>query len=322
MSKILVTGGAGFIGSHLCEDLVKRGHKVVAVDNFDPFYPRKQKEENLKWLKKQKSFSLFEADVRDKHLMDGIFSKNKFDFVYHLAGRGGIPQSKLDPFFYVDDIVVGTLNILESCVKHGVKTIVNASSSSVYAQTKGKPSKEADDTDKSGSVYTAAKKSSELLCYAYHNIYGLGVVNVRFFSVYGPRGRHDMIVYKFTKKILAGEPILDLQPDPKRDFTYVSDIVAGLTAMLKLPTKVYEVLNIGYGRPVAVTRSIKIIEKFLRKKAVMGKKVKSPPSDMAITNADTTRIKKLLHWKPKVKFEDGVKKFVEWYVSHPQYTKD
>lgn len=322
MSKILVTGGAGFIGSHLCEDLVKKGHKVVAVDNFDPFYPRKQKEENLKWLKKQKNFSLFEADVRDKHLMDMIFSKSKFDFVYHLAGRGGIPQSKLNPFFYVDDIVVGTLNILESCVKHSVKTIVNASSSSVYAQTKGKPSKEADDTNKPGSVYAATKKSSELLCYAYHNIYGLGVVNTRFFSVYGPRGRHDMIVYKFTKKILAGEPILNLQPDPKRDFTYVSDIIAGLTAMLKLPPKGYEVLNIGHGRPIAVTRSIKIIEKVLRKKAVMGKKVKSPSSDMAITNADTTYIKKLLHWKPKVKFEDGVKKFVEWYVSHPQYTKD
>lgn len=247
MKKILVTGGAGFIGSHLCEDLAKRGHIVVAVDNFDPMYPRAQKEENMKWLKEQQNFTLIEADVRDRKKMEEVFEKNKFDFVYHLAGRGGIPQSKLDPFFYVDDIVVGTTVILECAAKSGVQMMVNASTSSVYAQTTGDASKESDDTDHPGSVYTAAKRGAELLCHAYHVLYGMGVINVRFFSVYGPRGRQDMIIYKFTKKILNGEPILNYQPDPKRDFTYVSDIVAGLVAMMDLPANTYEVLNLGNG---------------------------------------------------------------------------
>ncbi len=318
--KILVTGGAGFIGSHLCEALVRIGHNVVAVDNFDPMYPRRQKEENLKWLKKQNNFSLVEGDVRDKKLMEEVFAKEKFDFVYHLAGRGGIPQSKKDPFFYVDDIVVGTLNILEACAKYKVKTIVNASTSSVYAQTKGKPSKETDDTDSPGSVYTAAKRAAELLCHAYHVLYGIGAVNVRFFSVYGPRGRQDMVVYKFTKNISEGKPILNYDPDPKRDFTYVGDIVSGLISMLDLPKDTYEVLNLGNGKPVEISKSIKIIEEILGKKAVMGETLKPPPSDMAVTNSDSSKAKKLLKWEAKVELKEGIQKFVEWYQTTTQFT--
>jgi len=322
MKKILVTGGAGFIGSHLCEDLVKKGHSVVAIDNFDPMYPRAQKEHNLIWLKEQKNFTLVEADVRDKKKMEKTFSKYKFDHIFHLAGRGGIPQSKKDPFFYLDDIATGTLVTLESAAKHGVKMIVNASTSSVYAQTNGTPSKESDDTDKPGSVYTAAKKAAELLCHTYHVLYNIGVVNVRFFSVYGPRCRQDMIIYKFSRKILAGETILDFQPDPKRDFTYVSDIVSGLVATLELPQETYEVLNLGFGQPRAVTDSIKVLEEALGKKAIMGERVPSPPSDMAVTNADTSRAQTILKWKPKVNLEKGVKKFAEWYLNNPQFISE
>lgn len=320
--KILVTGGAGFIGSHLCEALVGKGYTVIAIDNFDPMYPRAQKEENIKWLKTQKNFILIEADVRDREKMEEIFSKYKVDHIFHLAGRGGIPQAKKDPFFYLDDIAMGTLVILETAVRHSVKMIVNASTSSVYAQTKGKPSKETDDTDKPGSVYTASKKAAELLGHAYHVLYGIGIINVRFFSVYGPRGRRDMIVYKFTEKILNGEPILNFQPDPKRDFTYVSDIVSGLVATLRLPKKTYEIVNLGYGKPVAVSKSIAVLEKALGKKAVMGKRMPSPPSDMAVTNADNTKAKKLLKWNPKVSLEEGAKKFAEWYLVTPQFTND
>ena len=163
--KILITGGAGFIGSHLCEALVKLGHYVVAVDNFDPFYPREQKKEFIKWLLTQPNFTLVEADVRDKERMEELFSKRNFDFIYHMAGRGGIPHSKKEPFFYLDDIAKGTLVILECAAKFGVKMIVNASTSSVYAQTDGSPSSEDSDTDHPSSVYTAAKKAAELLCH-------------------------------------------------------------------------------------------------------------------------------------------------------------
>lgn len=314
--KILVTGGAGFIGSHLCEALIKKGCAVVAVDNFDPMYPRTQKMGHLKWLKKQKNFTLVEADVRNRKKMEQIFSKHKFSHVFHLAARAGIPQSKEDPCFYLDDNAMGTLVILECASKHGVKLMVNASTSSVYAQTKGKQSKETGDTDHPGSVYAASKKAAELLCHAYHVMYGIGIVNVRFFSVYGPRCRTDMIVRKFTKKILAHEPIFDMRPDPKRDFTYVSDIVDGLVRCLKLPKKTYEVMNLGYGRPVAVSSFIKLLEKTLGKKAVMGKRIPQPPSDMDVTNASTERARKVLGWKPKVRLEEGVKKFVAWYLQN------
>lgn len=314
--NILVTGGAGFIGSHLCKALVQKGHSVVAVDNFDPMYPRKWKEENVRPLKTHKRFTLIQADTRDRKKMEHIFAKHKFSHVFHLAGRGGLPQSKLNPFFYLDDIAMGTLVVLECAAKHGVKMVVNASTSSVYAQTKGKPSKETDDTDKPGSVYTASKKAAELLCHAYHVMYGIGIVNVRFFSVYGPGGRPDMIVYKFTKKILNNEQIFDVQPDPKRDFTCVSDIVSGLVACLKLPKDMYEVLNLGYGRPIAVSAFIKILEKTLGKKAIMGKHISPPPSDMAVTHADNSRAKKILKWKPKIRLEEGVKAFVAWYLQN------
>src|SRR5207249_4169541 len=194
-------------------------------------------------------------------------------------------QSNADPFFYLDEILRGTLVILECSARHGVGMIVNAGSSSVYATSKGKASKESDDTDRPASVYAACKKSAELLCHAYHVIYGVGVVNARFFSVYGPRGRPDMIIHKLTKKIMAGEPILDIQPDPVRDFTYVSDIVDGLLATLRVPSNTYEVINLGRGRPVPVSRSIKILEKELGKNAVMGQRVPPAPSDMATSNA-------------------------------------
>ena len=314
--KILVTGGAGFIGSHLCETLVKKGYKVIAVDNFDPMYPKAEKKDNIKWLKKQKNFTMIEADVRDRKKMEKIFVQYKFSHVFHLAARAGIPQSIEEPFFYLNNNVAGTLAILECAAKNKVKMLINASTSSVYAQTTGKPSKETDDTNKPGSVYTASKKAAELLCHAYHVMYGIGIVNMRFFSVYGPRGRSDMIVRKFTKKILNKEPILDMRPDPKRDFTHVSDIVSGLVATLKLPKTTYEVINLGCGRPISITRFIKFLEKILNKKAIVGKKVTPTMSDMAVTHADIARAKKLLKWEPKVHLEEGVKDFVKWYLQN------
>ena len=315
--KILVTGGAGFIGSHLCEAIIKKGHKVVAVDNFDPMYPRAQKKSHLTWLNKQKNFELIEADIRNKKKMDKIFAKHKFSNVFHLAARAGIPPSKLNPFFYFDNNSVGTLTMLECAAAHNVKTMINVSTSSVYGTNiKAKTTKETDDTDHPGSVYTASKKAAELLCHAYHTMYGIGIVNVRFFSVYGPRCRTDMIVRKFTKKILEKKSILDMRPDPKRDFTHVNDIVAGLVATLKLPKNTYKIFNFGCGRTIPVSRFIKILEKELGKKAIIGKRVPPPPTDMAVTHADISHAKKMLNWKPKVKLEHGVKDFVDWYLKN------
>jgi UDP-glucuronate 4-epimerase len=322
MKKILVTGGAGFIGSHLCEALVTRGHAVVAVDNFDPMYPRAEKERNLSWLRQQPNFTLIEADIRDVEQMEAVFRKDDVDRVFHLAGRGGIAQSNADPFFYLDEILRGTLVILECSARHGVGMIVNAGSSSVYATSKGKASKESDDTDRPASVYSACKKSAELLCHAYHVIYGVGVVNVRFFSVYGPRGRPDMVIYKVTKKIMAGEPILEVQPDPVRDFTYVSDIVDGLLGTLEVPRNTYEVINLGYGRPVPVSKSIKMLEKELGKNAVRGERVLPALSDVAMSKASSARARQLLHWQPKVRLEEGLKRFVEWYRDRFELTPD
>ena len=183
----------------------------------------------------------------------------------------------------------------------------------------GSPSKETDNVEHPGSVYTSAKRCTELLCYSYHKNYNIGAVNVRFFSVYGPRGRQDMIIYKFTKKILNGEEILNYQPDPKRDFTYVSDIVSGLVATLDLPQETYEVINLGYGKPVAVTAAIKVLENELGKTAVMGETLPPPPTDFAASNADTTKARNLLKWEPKVELEEGVKLFAEWYKNNPQF---
>ncbi len=316
--NILVTGGAGFIGSHLCEQLIKYGHRVVAVDNFDSLYPRSQKERNLIWLKQQKQFACIEADVRNKNEMEAIFSNYAFDYVFHLAGRGGIPQSTAEPFFYLEEIMLGTMVLLELSAKNNVRLFVNASSSSVYGNTSGEASKENTETDKPLSVYAACKKSSELLCHAYHALYSLGVANVRFFSVYGPRGRHDQVIYKFTKMIASETPIPNINPDPLRDFTYVDDIVHGLIAMMRLPAHSYEIINLGYGRPVSIRRIAELLEKALNKKMIIGETVRPMPSDTAITKADSSYARKLLHWKPTMRLEEGITKFVDWYLNSPQ----
>lgn len=312
--KILVTGGAGFIGSHLSERLVREGHTVVVVDNFDPLYPPAQKERNLVWLTQQPSFCFVEGDVRDQELMENLFSNEKFERVFHLAGRGGIPQSTSHPFVYLDETLRATMTVLEVSAKHSVKMLVNASSSSVYGNTNGRCSYESSDTDAPRSVYGALKKSSELLCHAYHALYGLGVVNVRFFSVYGPRGRPDQVVYRFAEKIFNGEPIPVFIPEPRRDFTYVDDIVDGLIRTLKFPERSYDVLNLGFGRAERMSRVISLLGEALKKQTILGERVPSPASDTRTSRANTDRAKMLLGWRAEVTLERGIAKFVEWYV--------
>ncbi len=267
--KILVTGGAGFIGSHLCENLIRQGFSVVALDNFD--------------------------------------------YVFHLAGRGGIPQSTLQPFIYLDEIMRGTMVMLEASAKNNVKMFINASSSSVYGHTRQKTSSERMDTNRPLSVYAALKKSSELLCHAYHILHGIGIVNVRFFSVYGPRGRCDQIIYKIAQMIDTGTPIPVIFPERKRDFTYVEDVATGLASMLKLDLQSYEVINLGRGRPETINRVIELVERALGKQALIGERVQPMPSDTKATHADQIRAQKLLKWRPGVTLEEGIPLFIKWY---------
>lgn len=317
--KILVTGGAGFIGSHLCEKLVRiKDCSVVGIDNFDPLYPASQKEQNLSWLKQQADFLFIEADIRQEAQMATIFSNHQFDHVFHLAGRGGIPQSTLHPFLYLDEIMLGTMVMLEFAIKNHVKIFINASSSSVYGHMQNPTSSERAVSDKPLSVYAALKKSSELLSHAYHALYGIGVVNVRFFSVYGPRGRHDQIIYKITHMIDMGIPVPEIQPDPARDFTYVGDIVNGLIRLLNLPARCYELMNLGYGKPQPINRVITLVEQALGKRAIRGEVMRPLPSDTAITHANSARAKKLLGWEPVVPLEQGIPLFIEWYQSSKQ----
>lgn len=312
--KILVTGGAGFIGFHLCEKLVQiENCSVVAIDNFDPLYPASQKEQNLVLAKQQSNFLFVEGDVRQEAQMAIIFSNHQFDYIFHLAGRGGIPQSTLHPFLYLDEIMLGTMVMLELAAKNHVKIFINASSSSVYGHMLSPLSSERAMSDKPLSVYAALKKSSELLCHAYHILYGVGVVNVRFFSVYGPRGRHDQVIYKITQMIDMGIPIPVIQPDPTRDFTYIGDIVDGLIRMLNLPAQSYEIINLGYEKSEPVNRVIVLVEQALGRRALAGAIMSPLPSDTATTHANSARAKKLLNWEPIIPLEQGIPLFIEWY---------
>lgn len=311
--NILVTGGAGFIGSHLCENLIRQRFNVVVVDNFDPFYPASQKEQNLSWLKGQPNFIFIKGDVQDQIQMATLFSDYKFDYVFHLAGRGGITQSTLNPFLYLNEIILSTMVILELSAKNNVKIFINASSSLVYGHMHGKKSSERTRTDKPLSVYAALKKSSELLCHAHHILYGIGIVNVRFFSVYGPRGRHDQVIYKITQMVDTETPIPIIFPEPRRDFTYIDDVVVGLVSLLSLPPQSYEIINFGRGKSEAISHVIELVERAFGKQAVLGEKINPLPSDAPATLTNSDRAKKILGWKPKIRIDHGISLFVEWY---------
>jgi UDP-glucuronate 4-epimerase len=311
---VMVTGGAGFIGSHLCTRLLSAGHNVVCLDNFDPFYSREIKLTNIADLRRNPHFSFEEVDVRSRDSVSRIFKNGYFDLVYHLAGRGGIPQSTRAPSTYVREIIQGSISVLEECAAQKCRVVVNASSSSVYGETEGSLCSEVGNTDLPNSIYAALKKSSELLCRAYHHLYGLGMVNARFFSVYGPRGRPDQIVYKIVQLIAAGRPVPIVKPEPARDFIYIDDVVDALLRMTRLKRGSYEVVNIGSGKPRPIAALIAAAEIALGKKAVIGGERGPPLSDISSTHADISRANSLLDWKPHTDLETGVRKFVKWYL--------
>ena len=317
--KILVTGGAGFIGSHVVQALLNRGDEVVVVDNLNDYYDVQLKKDRLKMILQEVTF--YELDIADLEGMRKVFFDNKIDQVCHLAAQAGVRYSLENPFAYEKANNVGTLNILELMKEFGVKDLVYASSSSVYGGNKKTPFSVEDNVDRPVSLYAATKKYNELIAHVYHHLYGLNCLGLRFFTVYGPLGRPDMALFKFTKAILEDKPI-DVYNfgNMKRDFTFITDIVDGVVRSLDRVSEVkYSVLNLGNSNTVQLNRFIEIIEEELGKKAERNL-MPLQPGDVPETFADIEKTKEVLSWEPKVGIEEGIKKFIDWYKGY--YSKN
>src|SRR3989344_2388083 len=303
--NVMVTGGAGFIGSHVCEALLDLGHKVVCVDNFDDLYDPKIKEKNIENLGAKDGFSFHKADIRDYDGMKRVFSESSVDKVVHLAAKAGVRASIANPKEYEDVNVNGTRNMLELCREFNIKGFVFGSSSSVYGVNKKVPFSESDAVESQISPYAKTKRDAEILCQDFSREFGLDIVCFRFFTVYGPRGRPDMAVYKFTQLIDKGSPVEVFgRGNAKRDFTYVKDIADGVAGSIDRDFG-FEIINLGSANPITVKRVIKLIEANLGKKAKMNF-VPPQEGDVPITYADISKAKKLLGYSPGTGIEQGI----------------
>ena len=312
--KILITGGAGFIGSNIAKKLMDRGDKVVLLDNFNDYYDPKLKEDRIKIFLKGYKPKLYRGDIRDAKLVEKIFKTEKIDKVIHLAAMAGVRNSLRDPKLYFDVNVMGSLNLLEAAVKYKIKNFVFASSSSVYGNNKKVPFSESDPVDTPISPYAASKKTDELIAHVYHHIHGLNITALRFFTVYGPWGRPDMALFLFTDAITKGQPIKVFNRGKmSRNFTYVDDIATGTITVLD-KAKDYGVMNIGGDKEETLMRYIEVLEENLGKKAKK-KLLPMQPGDVPKTVADIKKLRKL-GWKPTTRIEKGIKNFVDWYKEY------
>ena len=310
--SILVTGGAGFIGSHLCRALLQKGEEVVCIDDFNDYYDPKLKEYRIRQIQSPKFF-LYRADITDFEALKKIFSKHKIESVVHLAARAGVRASIQNPLLYEKINVQGTINLLE--LSKRVRNFVFASSSSVYGGNSKIPFSENDRVDNPISPYAATKKSGELICHTFHHLYKIPITCLRFFTVYGPMGRPDMVIFKFTKAILEGKELTRFgDGSSKRDYTYIADVVSGILAALKGQHD-YEIVNLGNSKPIQLNHVISLIEKETGKKAKI-KEMAVQEGDVPITYADITKAKKLLGYNPKVSIEEGIKNYVDWYKEY------
>lgn len=311
--NILVTGGAGFIGSNLILKLLELGHSVVCVDNMNKYYDPELKKDRLALFKDKVRF--YEVDISDKKELENIFRKNKIDKICHLAAQAGVRYSLENPFIYGKYNYIGTLNILELAKQHKIMHIVFASTSSIYGSNKNMPFTEDQRVDSPVSIYSASKRACELLAFSYNKLYSINVTCLRFFTVYGPFGRPDMALFKFTKNILANKEIeVFNKGDMKRDFTYVGDIVEGFVKAMDKPMG-FEIINLGCGDSVKLMDMIKTLENVLGKKAKL-KMMPMQQGDVKETFADITKAKKLLGYAPKVNLEKGIIQFVQWYKEY------
>ena|ERR1043166_5051439 len=312
--NILVTGAAGFIGSHLVEHLLKLDHDVVGLDNFDDLYDPKVKEDNLRIAGGNPRFELVRGDITGGKPMEDLFAKRKFDIVVHLAAKAGVRPSIADPVGYIRTNVEGTLNLLELSRKSGIRKFIFASSSSVYGDSGTIPFREDEPVEHPVSPYAASKRAGELLCYNHHQMYGIGIYALRFFSVYGPRQRPDMAIHKFTRLILEGKPVPVFgEGKMMRDFTFIDDIIQGLLNSIDR-VRGYEIINLGESKTISVMGLLGVIEKCLGKKALV-ELLPMQAGDVRETFADISKAGKMLDYKPKVGIEEGVRRYLEWYGS-------
>lgn len=309
---ILVTGGAGFIGSTLCEKLIVLNHRVICLDNFNNFYNPSIKKNNIANLTENKNFILFEADICDKEYLKKIFSKNKIDLVVHLAAMAGVRPSIENPLLYEKVNVEGTLNILDCVKENNIKKMIFASSSSVYGGNKKVPFSETDKVDNPISPYAATKKAGELLCYTYHHLYDISVYCYRFFTVYGPRQRPEMAIHKFTRQIFNNDKITIFgDGSSSRDYTYVDDIIMGITNCIEA-IEGYEIINLGNSSPTSLLTLIKLLEEASGKQASI-KNESMKPGDVFTTFADTSKASRLFNYTPATSVKEGINKFISWY---------
>ncbi|MRT92555.1 GDP-mannose 4,6-dehydratase [Ancylomarina sp. 16SWW S1-10-2] len=314
MDTIMVTGCAGFIGSHVSEKLIKEGYSVVGIDNFDTFYPKSIKEQNIEGLKNNPNFYFYELDLREETSLDQI--GEKIDIVIHLAGKAGVRPSIDDPQSYIDSNITGTKNVLDYMRKKQIKKLAFASSSSIYGNAEEVPFRESAKLDEPISPYAFTKKSCELLNHTYHYLYNLDIVNMRFFTVYGPRQRPDLAIHKFLRLLRKGESIPVFgDGTTARDYTYVNDTVKGIIQTcdyLKLHDNVFDTINLGNCFPVLLSELIDVISKEAKVEPII-ERLPMQAGDVKQTYADISKAEKLIGYKPQVKFDQGIKKFVEWF---------
>jgi UDP-glucuronate 4-epimerase len=316
--NFLVTGGAGFIGSHVCERLLRDGHRVWAFDDLNDFYDPQVKRRNLREIQTVvQPFEFFHGDLTDRAALDELFGSVKFDQVIHLAARAGVRPSLDQPALYQRVNVEGTVNVLEAARKTGVKKITIASSSSVYGVNSKTPFAESDPIFSAVSPYAASKLACEALGHAWHHLYQMDVAMLRFFTVYGPRQRPDLAIHKFTKLIDAGKPIPVFgDGSTARDHTFIADILEGIMACTKNEFG-FEIFNLGESQVIRLDRLIELIESALGKKAVIDRQPLQP-GDVPITFADISKARRMLGYNPQVKAEKGIPLFVDWFRKNRQ----
>jgi len=311
--NFLVTGGVGFIGSHVCERLLEAGHAVCALDDLNDFYDPAIKQSTLRELQSRaQSFSFVHADITNRGELDEIFGSMAFDQIIHLAARAGVRPSLENPALYQRVNVEGTVNVLEAARERGVKKITIASSSSVYGVNSKVPFSEADPIFSAISPYAASKLACEALGHVYHHVYGMDVCMLRFFTVYGPRQRPDLAIHKFARLMQSGQPIPVFgDGNTSRDYTYVDDTVDGVIAATEKEFG-YEIINLGESQTVELDRLIELLEQAMGVKAEINRQP-AQPGDVPITFANIEKAQRLLGYNPQVKIEDGIPRFIEWF---------
>jgi len=316
---VLITGCAGFIGAKITELLLKQSINVIGIDNINDFYSPILKEWRLKRLKKFVNFKFYKLDIVNLNDLREVFQQNKFSALMNLAARAGVRASVDNPWVYVDTNITGTLNLLELSKDFGIKKFVLASTSSIYGANET-PFSENDKTDKQLSPYAATKKSAEALAYTYHYLYGIDITILRYFTVYGPAGRPDMMPFKFIHHIAEGIPIpVYGDGNQERDFTYIDDIARG--SILSLKPLGYEVINLGSDRPIKVNYVIQLMEQYLGKKAIIDyQPIHS--ADVPVTWANISKAREILSWNSNISIEDGILNTVNWYLENRDWLKD